>query len=406
MGRSVRAAVIGAGVAGLCAARELQRQGLKVVIFDKADRIGGTWIYDPRIESDPLGLDPTREIVHSSLYRSLRTNLPRQLMGFLDYPFPNRQNGDPRPFPGHEEVLYFLNKFADDFGLRELVKFNSEIVRVAPVDETKNDEWLVEWRTRGSDSLSREVFDAVVVCVGNFTEPETVVVIGFGASAFDISRDIATEAKEVHIAIRKPDVQVGKLESHNNIWHHKMIEQAYEDGSIAFQDGSLVYADTIVYCTGYRYHFPFLETKGIVTIEENRVGPLYKHIFPPRLAPWLSFIGIPFKNAVFPLVDIQSKWMARVLSGKVALPKEEEMMASTNQLYKQMEENGVPKCFTHALHPYEMEYQNGLLAEIGWPELEEWRGKVYAKSINFITTMHDGYKDQWDSAYWEALSDS
>lgn len=53
-----------------------------------------------------------------------------------------------------------------------------------------------------------------------------------------------------------------------------------------------------------------------------------------------------------------------------------------------------------------MEYQNGLLAEIGWPELEEWRGKVYAKSINFITTMHDGYKDQWDSAYWEALSDS
>jgi hypothetical protein len=42
----------------------------------------------------------------------------------------------------------------------------------------------------------------------------------------------------------------------------------------------------------YRYHFPYLETNGIVTIEDECVGPLYKHIFPPSLAPWLSFIGI------------------------------------------------------------------------------------------------------------------
>ena len=42
----------------------------------------------------------------------------------------------------------------------------------------------------------------------------------------------------------------------------------------------------------YKYHFPFLETNGIITIEDNRVGPLYKHVFPPALAPWLSFIGI------------------------------------------------------------------------------------------------------------------
>jgi len=43
----------------------------------------------------------------------------------------------------------------------------------------------------------------------------------------------------------------------------------------------------------YKHHYPFLETNGIVTIEDNRVGPLYKHVFPPALAPWLSFIGIP-----------------------------------------------------------------------------------------------------------------
>lgn len=180
MERSVRVAVIGAGVAGLCAARELLREGHRVVIFEKADRVGGAWIYDPRIESDPLGIDPTRETVHSSLYRSLRTNLPRQLMGFLDYPLPKREDGDPRAFPGHEEMHWFLNKFANDFGLVELVKFNTEVIRVARVDQQRIDEWLVESVTRENSSVTanREVFEAVIVCTGIFTEPEVAAVEG------------------------------------------------------------------------------------------------------------------------------------------------------------------------------------------------------------------------------------
>jgi len=67
----------------------------------------------------------------------------------------------------------------------------------------------------------------------------------------------------------------------------------YEDGSVVFQDGKLIFADAIVHCTGYKYCFPFLETKGYVNVEDNRVGPLYKHVFPPALAPGLSFIGLP-----------------------------------------------------------------------------------------------------------------
>lgn len=44
----------------------------------------------------------------------------------------------------------------------------------------------------------------------------------------------------------------------------------------------------------YKYYFPFLDTKGEVIIEDNRVGPLYKHVFPPALSPGLSFIGLPW----------------------------------------------------------------------------------------------------------------
>ena len=44
----------------------------------------------------------------------------------------------------------------------------------------------------------------------------------------------------------------------------------------------------------YRYHFPFLDLDGL-TVDDNRVGPLYGHVFPPKYAPSLSFVGVPSK---------------------------------------------------------------------------------------------------------------
>ncbi|CAF1859730.1 unnamed protein product [Brassica oleracea var. botrytis] len=57
------------------------------------------------------------------------------------------------------------------------------------------------------------------------------------------------------------------------------IERVHEDGSVVFQNGKTILADVIMHCTGYKYHFPFLETNGIISVDDNRVGPLYKHIF-------------------------------------------------------------------------------------------------------------------------------
>ena len=46
---------------------------------------------------------------------------------------------------------------------------------------------------------------------------------------------------------------------------------------------------------GYHYSFPFLEGTGIINVEDNRVAPLYRHVFPPTHAPYLSFVGLPWK---------------------------------------------------------------------------------------------------------------
>ncbi|XP_057458536.1 flavin-containing monooxygenase FMO GS-OX5-like isoform X1 [Lotus japonicus] len=435
MARSVKVAVIGAGVAGLAAARELQREGHTVVVFEKNNRVGGLWVYDPTSDSDPLSLDPTRDIVHSSLYLSLRTNLPRQLMGFLDYPFAKRESGDPRTFPGHDEVLRFLEEFAAEFGIHGLTRFETEVVKVEMNEKGK--EWVVESRlTRGGesgDSVSREVFDAVVVCSGHFVEPrlgevpgiekwsgfqmhshnyrvpqpfnhQVVILIGVGPSSSDIGRDIAPVAKEVHVATRlNSDSKGMKLKNCGNIWFHDMIKCVCEDGLVAFEDGFSVYADSIIHCTGYKYHHPFLETNGVVTIEDNRVGPLYKHVFPPALAPSLSFIGLTFKEAIFHVKELQSKWVARILSGKVLLPTEEEMMEDIRNFYQFMEENGLPKRYTHALRPFQVDYKDWLVAQIGLPPLEDWMEQMYSECFKNLVEMKENYRDEWDDNQWDAI---
>lgn len=59
---SCRVAVVGAGAAGLVAARELRREGHLVVVYERENQVGGTWVYMPETESDPLGCDPAKEV--------------------------------------------------------------------------------------------------------------------------------------------------------------------------------------------------------------------------------------------------------------------------------------------------------------------------------------------------------
>ncbi|KAL9142108.1 hypothetical protein ABFS82_14G147500 [Erythranthe guttata] len=419
----LKVAVIGAGVSGLATARALKSEGFEqVVVFEKSDNLGGTWVYDPKIESDPLSLDPNREIVHGSLYLSLCTNLPRQLMGFSDYPFVTRKYGDSTTFPSHEEVLEFLNEFAVEFGLAEMIRFETEFVRVDRVD-SRNDQWVVE--SRANDLSSNEIFDAVVVCNGHHTQPkladvpgleiwpgkqvhshnyrvpepfrdQIVVVIGSGPSAKDISREISKVAKEVHVSSRSPNVEVSKLDFADNMWQHSEINRVDGNGEVMFEDGASVYADIIFHCTGFKYDFPFLKTDGIVTVDDNRVGPLYKHIFPPKLAPGLSFVGLPYFAApVLAIYDLQAKWIACVLSGKTSLPSEEEMLADTREYYRNMVEKGVPKHHTHSLG-HEFDYADWLSSRMGLQGVDERTRSIQKSYYKFLVKNRGWRNREWE----------
>ncbi|PON94701.1 Flavin monooxygenase FMO [Trema orientale] len=420
-------AVIGAGAAGLVTARELGREGHSVVVFEREDQVGGTWVYTPKVESDPIGLDPRRTVVHSSLYQSLRTNLPREVMGFRDFPFVAKRDDeknvrDPRRFPGHREVLLYLKDFSREFGIGELVRFETEVEYVGLVDGGK---WKVRSKKRGELGVD-EIYDAVVVCNGHYTEPriaeipgvdtwpgkqihshnfripepfrdQVVILIGSAASAVDISRDIAAVAKEVHVASRTiTDGTIGKQPGYDNLWLRSMIKSAHEDGSVVFQDGSVVFGDVILHCTGYKFHFPFLDTNGIVTVDDNRVGPLYKHIFPPALAPWLSFVGLPWKVIPFPLCELQSQWIAGLLSHRIDLPSEEEMMEDINAFYSTLEVSGKPKRYTHNLAGCQFDYDDWLAIQRGSALSEEWRKQMYSAVSKRKRAQPETYRDEWD----------
>ncbi|KAB2609416.1 flavin-containing monooxygenase FMO GS-OX-like 9 [Pyrus ussuriensis x Pyrus communis] len=368
--QSKNVCVIGAGPSGLVAARELRKEGHRVVVLEQNHDVGGQWLYDPNVEGeDPLGRSPNLK-VHSSLYTSLRLISPREIMGFTDFPFAVKKGRDMRRFPGHRELLLYLKDFCDWFGLRELIRFNTRVSYVGMLDGDhvvgcKDLKWVVKSVEKNTESFVEEVFDAVVVATGHYSKPrlpsikgmdawkrkqmhghiyrvpepfrdEVVVVVGTSLSGQDISMELVDVAKAIYLSGKSLDISEGLskvITKHENLHLRPQIEILQEDGRVLFVDGSWIIADTIIYCTGYSYTFPFLDTKGIVAVDDDRVGPLYEHTFPPSLAPVLSFIGIPRKIIGFPFFESQAKWIAQLLSGKTTLPSRDDMMQSIKEFY-------------------------------------------------------------------------
>ena len=75
----------------------------------------------------------------------------------------------------------------------------------------------------------------------------------------------------------------------------------------------------------------------------HRVGPLYQHVFPPAAAPALSFVGLPWKVVPFCQYELQSRWIARCLSGRAQLPDLAAMRADVAAFYARLRADGVPQ---------------------------------------------------------------
>lgn len=166
--------IIGAGPSGLVSARELRKEGHTVMVLEQNHDVGGQWLYEARVENeDPLGkITPLR--VHSSIYASLRLTSPREIMGFTDFPFVAKKGRDMRRFPGHNELLGYLKDFCHWFGLKDLIRFDTRVEHVGMVDNAesgKDMKWVVRSKETKREKLKEEIFDAVVVASGHYSQP-------------------------------------------------------------------------------------------------------------------------------------------------------------------------------------------------------------------------------------------
>ena len=124
MASAKRICIIGAGASGLCAARHIIKMNELLsfttteeefipVVYEKNKQVGGTWIYT----------DDTTQNVHSSMYKNLYTNLPKECMAFPDYPFPTSSNS----YLHHTEVRKYLEGYTEHFDLKKHIQFNKEV---------------------------------------------------------------------------------------------------------------------------------------------------------------------------------------------------------------------------------------------------------------------------------------
>lgn len=56
----------------------------------------------------------------------------------------------------------------------------------------------------------------------------------------------------------------------------------------------------------------------------------------------------------FAMYEFQSKWIAALLSNRIALPSIEEMMEDVKAFYSLREASGTPKRFTHNLDDWQV----------------------------------------------------
>lgn len=101
---------------------------------------------------------------------------------------------------------------------------------------------------------------------------------------------------------------------------------ALEGSEVAFEDGTRARFDAIVYATGYKTSFPFLDP-AVFEVRDNEPVALYRRIVPPD-RPGLFFIGLvqPIGPTI-PLAEIQARWLAAALSGAMRLPDRATMEA-------------------------------------------------------------------------------
>jgi cation diffusion facilitator CzcD-associated flavoprotein CzcO len=172
-GRSVRVAIVGAGLGGIAAAVKLKMAGFEdFTVFEQSSGPGGTW-YD-------------------NTYPGCAVDVPSEVYSYSFMPYDWS-----RVYGLQPELQQYTEDTIDHFGIREHFRFSTR------VDEAAWDEDSRTYRVRTGDLVQE--FDLLVSCVGLLSVPKEVNFPGledFQGTVFHSSRwrhDVELTGKRVAV---------------------------------------------------------------------------------------------------------------------------------------------------------------------------------------------------------------
>ncbi|MEW2519205.1 flavin-containing monooxygenase [Actinacidiphila alni] len=212
--RRDKVCVIGAGSAGIAMCRSLKVRGIAFDAFERRSELGGLWRYPAQGGQ-------------SCAYPALFANTSKTVMSFPSHPMPD----DYPDYPHHSQVAAYFDEYVDHYGLREHIRFDTEITRV---EQVAGGGWSVTF----ADGTSH-LYRAVMVASGGrhglpvhgsyegkFTGTELhsfdydgpadfagkkVVIIGLGATSADIATEVSRVAEATYLSVRTGHYVVPKI---------------------------------------------------------------------------------------------------------------------------------------------------------------------------------------------------
>ena len=351
---AMRFGIIGAGPAGLCAIKRCLESDCDVIAFEQSNNIGGTWNYTEEVDKDKYGLE-----IHSSMYRGLISNTPKEIMAYPDFPMATIGNS----FVNALAILKYFDSYASTFDLLRYIKFEHQVLRIRPLND---DTWEVVTINLPDNSPETFIFDAVLVCSGlsdpciptipgqeifngqqfhshsyrtsEKYENENVLIVGCGPSGIDLTVEIGKVAKRVfwsnHLnAATKFSITLPKVVSEK-----PDVLRLTETGA-EFADGSFEEFSVIFYSTGFDFKLPFLSIECGLSSHDKYIQPLYKHCININ-KPTLGLIGIPGFSLAMPMFDLQVRFCLKFMMKEKKLPSQDEMIIDTqdemNERFKLM----------------------------------------------------------------------
>ncbi|KAF9887288.1 monooxygenase [Aspergillus nanangensis] len=445
-GKISRVAVIGAGPTGLSAAKYLLAENYfeKIDVFEKRSSVGGVWNYFPGAFKQSLAtcvpqLDPNHPaeepvwrttgdaegsrglqepVFISPIYKTLDTNIPKELMAYGEKAFP----ANAQVLPKYSTVKEYLEEYAEE--VKDIIQFETEVLSVEQ-NPDKMGTWYIITRNIRTGARQTRSYDAVVAASGHFDVPYLpdisgikhwnemfpgvishsnlfdtpedfrgikVLVVGASASAIDIGNQINAVSKGKLLISQRSESHLLPSTASDKLYFPEIVEFLPSDRytrAVRFADGSVETGiDSIVFCTGYLYSFPYLSALDPpVVTDGRRVLNTYQHLF-YIYNTTLVFPVLPQRVIPFPLSENQAAVFARVWSGRLTVPPVVEMKAWEDATAI---EKGDGTSFHLMPFPLDAQYMNLMHEWAAQAELRPWLiNDGQGKSSNYW-----GIKEKW-----------